>query len=107
MNPIFNLMAGIAAGAIGTRLWKQNVSRQAIEAKMESGTDAVRSRLTQAGEGMRAAAVSGLSAVERGSGDIRRRIEAPPVEPEPPKKTAAKKAAKKVAGKVAAKKVGK
>lgn len=75
-SPTLVLLAGLAAGAIGVRLVTSARAKANVAAALASGRSAARDGLARSGSGLRASAVSGLGAVERGSARLRERIEA-------------------------------
>lgn len=89
MNPIVTLAAGIVLGALGVRYGQRRRPLTAIRDSKDAGTALIRDGLDRAGSQMRGAAISGLSVVERQSGQLRQRLEGVVAAPEPeaPKKT--------------------
>ena len=75
MNPIVTLAAGIILGALGVRYGQRLGSGKAISDKTAAGTALLRDGLQRAGDELRGAAVSGLSVVEKQSGQLRQRLE--------------------------------
>ncbi|NPD15002.1 hypothetical protein HOY34_07265 [Xinfangfangia sp. D13-10-4-6] len=81
MNPIVTLAAGIVLGALGIRCGQKVGSGKAISDKTAAGTALLRGGLQRAGNDLRGAAVSGLSLVEKQSGQLRQRLEGSAGEP--------------------------
>lgn len=75
MNPIVTLAAGVVLGALGVRYGQKLGSSRAISDKTAAGTALLRDGLQRAGNDLRGAAVSGLSVVEKQSGQLRQRLE--------------------------------
>ena len=72
MLPVLTFAAGLIAGAVGYRALKKSKSNVSLRA----AGDAARDGLDKAQSGLRQAAVSGLSAVERSSASLRAKLDA-------------------------------
>nr|HRQ82140.1 hypothetical protein [Azospirillaceae bacterium] len=80
MLPVLTFAAGLIVGAAGYRALKKSKS----SVNLRAAGDAARDGLGKAQSGLRQAAVSGLSAVERSSANLRVKLETVPVEAEEP-----------------------
>lgn len=76
MLPVLTFAAGLIAGAVGYRALNKSKSNVSLRA----AGDAARDSLGKAQSGLRQAAVSGLSAVERSSASLRAKLETVPDE---------------------------
>lgn len=106
MHPLLTFAGGLLAGIIGVRVL--NKAPAVAAAKLEGLGDKARSGLSEVREGLRGAAVEGLSAVEKSSAALRGKLapavpaEAAPAAavktaaPRRPRKTAAPKGKGKV-----------
>lgn len=78
MLPVLTFAAGVLAGAIGVKMLKQAKQSDALRAaaavRLETVGDKAREGLGKAQCGLRQAAVSGLSAVEKSSASLRARL---------------------------------
>lgn len=99
MHPLLTFAGGLLAGIIGVRVL--NKAPAAAAARLEGLGDKARSGLGEVRDGLRGAAVSGLSAVEKSSATLRGKLapaapaEAAPAPAAP--KTAAPRRPRKVA----------
>lgn len=80
MLPVLTFAAGLIVGAAGYRALKK--SKSGVD--LRAAGDAARDGLGKAQSGLRQAAVSGLSAVERSSANLRVKLETVPAEAEEP-----------------------
>lgn len=85
MLPVLTFAAGLIVGAAGYRALKKSKS----SVNLRAAGDAARDGLGKAQSGLRQAAVSGLSAVERSSANLRVKLETVPAEAEEPVSAAA------------------
>lgn len=87
MLPLLVFASGVVAGVVGVRALKSVASPDSIS-KAGSGIGTIGARaqsgIGQAQSAVRDATVSGLSAIERTSAQLRARLEAPPEPAEPP-----------------------
>lgn len=88
MNPIVTLAAGIVLGALGVRYGRKAGPLPALRNRKDAGTALIRDGLDRAGSQLRGAAITGLSVVEKQSGQLRQKLEGEVavLEPEAPKK---------------------
>lgn len=80
MLPVLTFAAGLIVGAAGYRALKKSKS----SVNFRAAGDAARDGLGKAQSGLRQAAVSGLSAVERSSANLRVKLETVPAEADEP-----------------------
>ncbi len=78
MHPLLPLTFGFVVGAIGVRMLKSSALRESVNSAAASGARSVRSGMAQAGSSARDAAVSGLSAIEKNSATLRRKLDPGP-----------------------------
>lgn len=98
MNPIVTLAAGAVLGALGVRYGLRRDPRAAIRSGGQAGTALLRDGIDRAGDQLRGAAISGLSAVEAQSGALRQRLEGAAPEAQEPTDTARRTPRKVQAG---------
>jgi len=70
MLPVLTFVAGVAAGALGVRMLKKSKT----PAKLTALAHKARSGFDKAGEELRDVTVSGLSAVEKSSANLRAKL---------------------------------
>lgn len=84
MNPLFTLAAGIVVGVLGVRSGRRAASGRSTAGKTVPSDRSVRAEVVNAGDELRRTAVSGLSALEKGSKNLRQRLhDDEPSEPAP------------------------
>lgn len=78
MLPVLTFAAGVLAGVIGVKMLKKAKQSDALRAaaatRLETVGDRAREGLDKAQSGLRQAAVSGLSAVEKSSASLRAKL---------------------------------
>lgn len=95
MFPLLPFVAGLAAGIFGIRLLKDVKG-----ADYQSVNAAARERMARTGDGLRQAAVAGLSAIEQSSAGLRSRLTPDPaaeIEAVPANGTTRKRSSRKAA----------
>lgn len=97
MHPLLTFASGLVAGIVGVRLLKKATPPTA--AQLEGLGGKARQGLAQAQAGLRDATVSGLSAIEKSSANLRARLA--PAAAQPVKKVKAAKTAKPAAARKA------
>ena len=75
MHPLFTVIAGVAAGAIGVRLAKSTNPRKALQTAAATGGQTVRTGLDQTRSTVRDATVSGLKTIEKTSAALREKLD--------------------------------
>ncbi|MCR6629146.1 MAG: hypothetical protein NVV74_03310 [Magnetospirillum sp.] len=96
MLPLLTFASGLVAGIVGVRLLKTVTAPEGLKAATGSLGDKARQGLDQAQSGLRSAALSSLTAIEKSSASLRGKLETPPVEAVPEAAEAAQPARKAV-----------
>lgn len=81
MHPFLTFASGVLLGVAGIRLLKTVKAPESLKTAAGSLGDKARHGLDQAQAGLRDATVSGLSAIERSSANLRDRLVTAPAEP--------------------------
>ncbi|WP_205762401.1 hypothetical protein [Magnetospirillum aberrantis] len=99
MLPLLTFASGLVAGIVGVRIAKSVKAPESLRSAASTVGDKARQGLDQAQSGLRGAAVTSLSAIEKSSASLRQKLTPAETETAPAEATVEKAAAAKPARK--------